>query len=63
MSFLEHLDELRSRLIRSLAFVFIAATLCWFHQPRPGRSTEASGANQGPDGQRKNPAIERGQGK
>jgi sec-independent protein translocase protein TatC len=30
MSFLEHLDELRSRLIRSLAFVFLAAMLCWF---------------------------------
>jgi sec-independent protein translocase protein TatC len=34
MSFLEHLDELRSRLIRSLAFVFIAATLCWFVSDR-----------------------------
>ncbi len=30
MSFLEHLDELRKRLIRSIAFVFVAATLCWF---------------------------------
>jgi len=30
MSFLEHLDELRKRLIRSLVFVFVAATLCWF---------------------------------
>jgi len=30
MSFLEHLDELRKRLIRSIVFVFIAATLCWF---------------------------------
>jgi sec-independent protein translocase protein TatC len=30
MSFLEHLDELRKRLIRSIAFVFIAAFLCWF---------------------------------
>ena len=30
MSFLEHLDELRKRLIRSLGFVFIAAMLCWF---------------------------------
>jgi sec-independent protein translocase protein TatC len=29
MSFLEHLDELRSRLIRSIVFVFIAATLAW----------------------------------
>jgi sec-independent protein translocase protein TatC len=34
MSFLEHLDELRSRLIRSLAFIFIAATLCWFVSDR-----------------------------
>ena len=34
MSFLEHLDELRSRLIRSLAFVFIAATACWFVSDR-----------------------------
>lgn len=30
MSFLEHLDELRRRLIRSFIFVFVAATLCWF---------------------------------
>lgn len=30
MSFLDHLDELRSRLIRSLLFVFLAATFCWF---------------------------------
>jgi sec-independent protein translocase protein TatC len=34
MSFLEHLDELRSRLIRSLAFVFLAATACWFVSDR-----------------------------
>jgi sec-independent protein translocase protein TatC len=34
MSFLEHLDELRSRLIRSLAFVFLAATFCWFVSDR-----------------------------
>ena len=34
MSFLEHLDELRSRLMRSIAFVFIAATLCWFVSDR-----------------------------
>jgi len=34
MSFLEHLDELRSRLIRSLAFVFIACTACWFVSDR-----------------------------
>jgi len=30
MSFLEHLDELRKRLIRSMTFVFIAAFVCWF---------------------------------
>ena len=30
MSFLEHLDELRSRLVRSIAFVFIAFVVCWF---------------------------------
>ena len=30
MSFLEHLDELRKRLIRSMAFVLIAAFGCWF---------------------------------
>src|SRR5262245_15917822 len=30
MSFLEHLDELRRRLIRSFVFVFIAASACWF---------------------------------
>jgi sec-independent protein translocase protein TatC len=34
MSFLEHLDELRTRLIRSLAFVFLAATVCWFLSDR-----------------------------
>ena len=34
MSFLEHLDELRSRLMRSIAFVFLAATLCWFVSDR-----------------------------
>ena len=34
MSFLEHLDELRSRLIRSFVFVFIAATACWFLSDR-----------------------------
>lgn len=34
MSFLEHLDELRKRLIRSIVFVFIAALACWFvHRP------------------------------
>ena len=30
MSFLEHLDELRRRLIRSFIFIFIAATGSWF---------------------------------
>jgi sec-independent protein translocase protein TatC len=34
MSFLEHLDELRSRLMRSLGFVFLAATVCWFVSDR-----------------------------
>ena len=30
MSFLEHLDELRRRVIRSVAFVFVALVACWF---------------------------------
>jgi sec-independent protein translocase protein TatC len=34
MSFLEHLDELRSRLIRSILFVVIAAGVCWFFSDR-----------------------------
>jgi len=34
MSFLEHLDELRTRLIRSIVFVFLAAMLCWFVSDR-----------------------------
>jgi len=34
MSFLEHLDELRKRLIRSMVFVFLAAFLCWFVSDR-----------------------------
>ena len=34
MSFLEHLDELRKRLIRSLLFVFLATTFCWFVSDR-----------------------------
>src|SRR2546426_2593795 len=34
MSFLEHLDELRTRLIRSMVFVFLAAFLCWFVSDR-----------------------------
>jgi len=34
MSFLEHLDELRRRLIRSFVFVFVAAMVCWFFSDR-----------------------------
>ena len=34
MSFLEHLDELRSRLMRSLIFVFVATSVCWFLSDR-----------------------------
>lgn len=34
MSFLEHLDELRSRLMRSLIFVFVATSICWFLSDR-----------------------------
>ena len=30
MSFLEHLDELRKRLIRSILFVVLASMVCWF---------------------------------
>ncbi len=30
MSFLDHLDELRSRLIRSITFVFVVFIACWF---------------------------------
>jgi sec-independent protein translocase protein TatC len=30
MSFLEHLDELRRRLVRSIVFVFVALVGCWF---------------------------------
>jgi sec-independent protein translocase protein TatC len=30
MSFLEHLDELRRRLLRSIVFVFVALIFCWF---------------------------------
>lgn len=33
MSFLEHLDELRTRLIRSLIFVLVAAALAWWVSP------------------------------
>jgi sec-independent protein translocase protein TatC len=34
MSFLDHLDELRRRLIRSAIFVFSALVLCWFVSDR-----------------------------
>ena len=34
MSFLAHLDELRSRLIRSLLFVVAAAAVCWIFSDR-----------------------------
>jgi sec-independent protein translocase protein TatC len=34
MSFLEHLDELRSRLMRSVLFVFVAGMFCWFVSDR-----------------------------
>jgi sec-independent protein translocase protein TatC len=34
MSFLDHLDELRKRLIRSILFVFIATSVCWFFSDR-----------------------------
>lgn len=34
MSFLEHLDELRRRLIRSVLFVLVASMLCWFVSDR-----------------------------
>jgi len=34
MSFLEHLDELRKRLIRSFIFIFLAATIAWFFAPQ-----------------------------
>lgn len=34
MSFLEHLDELRRRLIHSILFVFLATTGCWFLSDR-----------------------------
>src|SRR5215213_10764961 len=30
MSFLEHLDELRRRIIRSIVFIFVALIFCWF---------------------------------
>lgn len=34
MSFLEHLDELRKRIIRSVIFIFVALLLCWFVSDR-----------------------------
>ena len=30
MSFLDHLDELRGRMIRSILFVFVVFMACWF---------------------------------
>ena len=34
MSFLEHLDELRRRLMRSIVFIFVALIFCWFVSDR-----------------------------
>ncbi len=34
MSFLEHLDELRKRIIRSVIFIFVALLFCWFVSDR-----------------------------
>ena len=34
MSFLEHLDELRTRLIRSALFILLAFVVCWFFSDR-----------------------------
>jgi sec-independent protein translocase protein TatC len=34
MSFLDHLDELRRRLMRSVLFVFLAMMVCWFFSNR-----------------------------
>jgi sec-independent protein translocase protein TatC len=34
MAFLDHLDELRKRLIRSIVFVFVATSVCWFFSDR-----------------------------
>src|SRR5438105_15769324 len=34
MSFLEHLDELRKRLIRCIVFVLVASFACWFLSDR-----------------------------
>jgi sec-independent protein translocase protein TatC len=34
MSFLEHLDELRTRLIRSMVFILLAGFVCWFLSDR-----------------------------
>ncbi|MDT5271944.1 MAG: hypothetical protein QOH49_4130, partial [Acidobacteriota bacterium] len=34
MSFLEHLDELRRRIIRSAIFIFVALLFCWFVSDR-----------------------------
>ena len=34
MTFLEHLDELRRRIIRSVIYLFVALVLCWFVSDR-----------------------------
>jgi sec-independent protein translocase protein TatC len=34
MSFFEHLDELRRRVIRPVAFLFVALVACWFVSER-----------------------------
>ncbi|MDT7808752.1 MAG: sec-independent protein translocase protein TatC [Acidobacteriota bacterium] len=34
MSFLQHLDEVRRRLIRSAIFIFVALVICWFVSDR-----------------------------
>ena len=34
MSFLEHLDELRKRLVNSVIIIVVAFTICWFVSDR-----------------------------
>ena len=34
MSFLEHLDELRKRLVNSVIIIIIAFAICWFFSER-----------------------------
>ena len=45
MSFLEHLDELRTRLIRSIVFVVLAASVCLvcfrLHLQFPGAANQS----------------------